>query len=120
MKKALTFILIVGMLLMSACGGGKMAVSITDVPTYKAGETSPITLSIQDGSEAVTDATVIGSLEMARMDHGTIEIAFENNGDGSYAGEVELPMGGEWIMDVSIVVDGKKSTSTLTFDVDEE
>lgn len=116
MKKVISLLLIISLFIVG-CSNEKLSVSVIDAPKYKDGESFPIVLSITDGSNAVTDAEVIATLEMARMDHGTIEVIFTNEGDGTYVGDVELPMAGEWIANIVTTVNNKKSESTVTIDV---
>lgn len=118
MRKFVSLLLIISLFVVG-CSSSNLSVSIAEAPKYKDGESFPIELSITDGSEAVTGADVSATLEMARMDHGIIEVFFEDQGDGSYLGEVELPMAGEWIADVIVDRDGKQSETTVTFDVNE-
>lgn len=118
MKKLLGIFLVVG-LFITGCGGSGFDVTIEETPKYKEDIAYPIVLSVQDGEEAVTGLDMTASLEMARMDHGTIEVTFSDRGDGTYEGEVVLPMAGEWIANIVLTQDGKTYDDTLTFDVNE-
>lgn len=118
-KKAIGTLLIFAFILVG-CGGVKMDVAVEEAPKYKDGVDYPIVLSVTAGDEAVTGLEVVATLEMARMDHGIIEVEFSDQGDGTYVGEVALPMAGEWIADVVVTQDGDTFDETLTFDVDEE
>jgi|SRR5690625_1364258 len=112
-------IVLVVVFILVGCGGTKMDVAIEEIPNYKDGVAYPIVLTVEDGNEAVTGLEVVANLEMSRMDHGTIEVVFTDHGDGTYEGEVELPMAGEWIADVVLTQDGKTYDETLTFEVSE-
>jgi len=118
MNKFIGMILVVIFVLVG-CGGAKMDVAIEEAPKYKDGVTYPIVLTVEDGDEAITGLEVVADLEMSRMDHGTIEVVFTDQGDGTYEGEVELPMAGEWIANVDLIQDGETYDKTLTFEVNE-
>jgi len=118
MKRFIGIILIL-VFVLAGCGGSKMDVTVEEIPKYKNGIPYPIVLSVMDGDEAVTGLEIIATLEMARMDHGTIEVVFSDIGDGTYEGEVELPMAGEWIANIVLTLDGKTYDEILTFDVTE-
>lgn len=119
MRKLIALLVFVSLFTVACGGGGKFTVDVEEAPTYKDGESSPIVFSLSDGDELITGADMSATLEMARMDHGTIEVIFTDVGDGTYSGEVELPMAGEWIANVIINVDGKEVEKTVTFDVNE-
>ena len=95
MKKV---ILILALLFIAGCGGSNLTFSVDNNPTYKDGENTEIILTVEDNGDKVSGLTLTGELEMEKMDHGVIEVSFADNGNGTYSGEVSLPMGGEWIM----------------------
>lgn len=118
MKKVITLLFAAGVF-MAGCGASNAEVEMETVPAYVDGETSPIELNVRVNGEAAEGLEITGTLEMARMDHGIIEVVFEDNGNGIYSGEVELPMGGEWIMDTQISSDGSVQEEVMTFEVSE-
>lgn len=118
MKRLIGIMLLIGFVLVG-CGGGKMDVTVEEPPKYEDGVAYPFVLSVTEADEGVTDLEIIATLEMARMDHGIIEVVFEDLGGGTYEGEVELPMAGEWIAEVVVTKDGKTFDETVVFDVDE-
>jgi hypothetical protein len=118
MKKVIA-LLFAAMIFLVGCGASEAEVKMETVPNYVDGETSPIELSVTENGGAAEGLEIIATLEMARMDHGIIEVVFVDNGNGIYSGEVELPMGGEWIMDTQIDSDGSVQEEVITFDVSE-
>lgn len=118
MKRFIFFILMISVVLVG-CGGGKMDISVVEAPKYKDGVSYPLVLSIMDDGTPVESLDVIATLEMARMDHGLIEVIFKEKEPGIYEGEVKLPMAGEWIANIVITEDGKTAEKTIEFDVDE-
>ncbi|WP_438316481.1 FixH family protein [Sporosarcina sp. FA9] len=114
--KKLIFVVMFMLLVISGCDSNKMVVSLEKAPEYTGGVISEFVVKIKEADNAVTGLDVIATLEMAKMDHGVIEVVMVDTGDGSYAGDVELPMAGEWIADVKV---NNKSENILTFDVKE-
>lgn len=119
MKRLIGMLIMIGIIL-AGCGSSALDVSLEETPKYKDGVEYPISLSVQDGDGKVTDLEIVATLEMARMDHGVIEVVFTDQGDGIYTGEVALPMAGEWIADLELSQDGDITEEVLTFDVEEE
>src|SRR5690625_1704084 len=76
-------------LLFVACSPVKVDLSLEKAPRYKDGESYPMVIKAMEGKEGVTGLHIMATLEMAKMDHGVIEINFTDNGDGTYSGEVE-------------------------------
>lgn len=111
--------LIAFMLLLVACGSNNIEFTVEQAPKYADGETFPMTLKVMEDDEVVTGLDMVATLEMAKMDHGTIEVTFIDNGDGTYDGEVELPMAGEWIADIEAELDDQTYEKILTFQVNE-
>lgn len=118
MKRLIGVLLFVSILLI-ACGGGKMDISVVEAPKYKDGVSYPFVISVMENDEGVNNLEIVATLEMARMDHGHIEVVFSETGEGVYEGEVELPMAGEWIANVVITQDGETTDETLVFEVEE-
>jgi len=114
-------LIVLGMLglFVTGCGGASYDLSVENTPAYVAEGDSEIVLLVMDGEEAVTGATIEGSLEMERMDHGTVIADFQDNGDGTYTAMVDLAMGGEWIMMTEVAHDGDTYQETITFHVSE-
>lgn len=119
--KRLTLVItgIVLMLLIAGCGGADLDFSVETPPKYKDGEAYEMVIKAEDNGEPVTGLEMTATLEMAKMDHGIIEVVFSDNGDGTYVGDVELPMAGEWIAALEAEKDGETYEMTLTFDVTE-
>lgn len=113
-------IVMVGLLTLTGCGSSSLDFTIETVPKYKAGESSPISLTVTDGGEAVAGLDIVATLEMEKMDHGIIDVEFTDEGDGTYTGDVELPMGGEWIASIEAEQDDKTYDDLLTFEVKDE
>lgn len=118
MKKFST-LLCLALLLLTGCNASKLTIEVEQPPIYVDGTPSEIVLSITKDGEAVSGLSVKVDLEMAKMDHGHIQVEMTEVGDGRYAGEVELPMGGEWLADVKAESDDNKAEDLITFEVEE-
>ncbi|WP_339253027.1 FixH family protein [Sporosarcina sp. FSL W8-0480] len=117
--KRLSAALLAILLLLAGCGGSKIDIALDTAPDSVKGTTSDMIVKVTKGDEPIDDAKVSGSLEMAKMDHGSIDVEFESIGNGLYRGQVELPMGGDWIADVEVDAAGETATTILTFEVKE-
>lgn len=74
-------------------------------------------ISIKNGETLVSNLEVVGVFEMARMDHGIIEIPFVEKQSGMYEAQLQLPMPGEWISTLSISNGEHTVEQFITFDV---
>ena len=101
------------------CGTSSIDFSVDTPPKYKDGESFPMVIEATEDGEAVTGLDIVATLEMAKMDHGIIEVVFTDQGDGTYVGDVELPMAGEWIADLTAKNDKDTYEATLIFEVKE-
>lgn len=120
MKKSIVVFTMFAILLLTGCNSSKLEFSVETAPRYHAEQSYPIVLKATENGVAVSDLRLVATLEMARMDHGIIEVSFTDKGDGTYEGEVALPMGGEWIANIVAEKAGKKTEEIVTFQVNEE
>jgi nitrogen fixation protein FixH len=93
-------------------------ISVKTEPKYKAGSSYPIAFEVTKDGQPVPDLKIIASLEMAKMDHGSIELTLTDQGGGLYESSVELPMAGEWIANIEAGIDGETIEKVITFDVE--
>lgn len=107
------------LLVLGGCGSSNLSIKVEQAPIIEDGTPSQIIVAITNDGDAVNGLTVTADLEMAKMDHGHIQVVLTESGDGLYSGEVELPMGGEWIADVKADSDGDITEELITFDVEE-
>ncbi|MDS9472925.1 FixH family protein [Sporosarcina pasteurii] len=112
-------LMIATIMILAGCGASKLDFIVEKAPVYEEEVASEFVLKVTDSAEEVTGLSIEATLEMAKMDHGVIEVFFNDSGDGTYTGNVELPMGGEWIADIRAEKDGKMIEDVLTFDVKE-
>ncbi len=120
MKKLIAGILLL-MLVLAGCGSGSdFEVSLKEAPKYKAGESFPVVIEILQNGKPASGLEFTAYLEMAKMDHGTLELNFEDKGNGIYESSVELPMAGEWIANIEGAADGSAFEHVITFEVEKE
>ena len=118
MKKIL-LLMTLTILIVAGCGANKMNFTVDKAPIYQNEVTSEFIVKVTESGEGVSGLTLTASLEMVKMDHGSIDVSFVDNGDGTYTGDAELSMAGEWIADIRADKDGKVVEDVLTFDVKE-
>lgn len=118
MKKVFAVMLIT-VLLAAGCGSSNMDFAVDTAPDFKEGQTSDFIIKVTDEGKGVTGLSVTATLEMEKMDHGTIEVAMEDIGNGQYKGSVKPAMPGEWIADIKVESGSKTIEKVLTFEVKE-
>ncbi|MGC5328917.1 FixH family protein [Brevibacillus sp. SYSU BS000544] len=98
MKMRLFCLLMIFAFVFAGCGSKPSYQSTIQVPEkFTAGQEIPMTLIVKQDNQPATGLVVTATLEMKKMDHGTVEVAFTEQGNGEYVANVVLPMGGEWI-----------------------
>ncbi|WP_070121380.1 FixH family protein [Bacillus marinisedimentorum] len=118
MKKLM--IALLALIMLTACGAEtSLQADVKETSGYVQGEATEIVLAINDEKGPAEGLDVSGVLEMAKMDHGTIEVEFKEQSAGTYASSVELPMGGEWQADLTLENDGEQAEQLVTFEVAE-
>ncbi|GAM14565.1 FixH family protein [Mesobacillus selenatarsenatis] len=120
MKKLLAGFMLLIVLLAGCSSGSDFEITLREAPKYKAGESYPVVIEVMKDGEPVDGLEFAAYLEMAKMDHGTIELNFEDKGNGVYESSVELPMGGEWIANIEGESDGSAFEHVITFEVEKE
>lgn len=121
MKK---WLLIMGFLLLLFSAGcsssADFELNLETAPKYKAETSYPIVIEVLKDGEPAEGVDMTATLEMARMDHGTIEVSFTDSGEGKYEAQLELPMGGEWIANIKGSMGKDEFEEVITFDVKED
>lgn len=118
MKKNL-FVIVFLVLLLVGCssGNGKLTVAVENEPKFTEGQQEEIVIRVEQDGKAVSDLEIDATLEMQKMDHGILEVHFTEGESGIYSTDVDLPMAGEWIMNVTADQDGEKFQTVVTFEV---
>ena len=120
MKKLIAGFMLLMLILAGCSSGSDFEINLKEAPKYKAGESYPVIIEVLQDGEPVDGLDFAAYLEMAKMDHGTIELDFEDKGNGVYESSVELPMAGEWIANIEGETDGSGFEHVITFEVEKE
>lgn len=120
MKKLIAGFMFLMVLLAGCSSGSDYEILLKEAPKYKAGETYPVVIEVMQDGVPVDGLDFTAFLEMAKMDHGTIELYFEDKGNGIYESSVELPMAGEWIANIEGESGGSVFEHVITFEVEKE
>jgi len=100
-------------ILLAGCGSTpSWNVELSSNEAYQPDQPTVFDLVVTEGGNGVTGLQATAILEMKNMDHGTIELNFEDKGDGHYSASGLLPMSGEWEALVNIT-DGKNELEVL-------
>ncbi len=108
------------LIMLTACGTEESwDAEVKDTSGFVQGKATEIVLAINGEEGPAEGLDVNGDLEMTKMDHGKIEVKFQEQSAGTYTGEAELPMGGEWEAALTLAKDGEKAEQVVTFEVKE-
>jgi len=119
--KKLMFGFMLLILILSGCSSGSdYEFTLKQAPKQKAGESYPVVIEILKDGKPAEGLEFSAYLEMAKMDHGTIELTFEDKGNGLYESSVELPMAGEWLANIEGEADGSPFEHVITFEVEKD
>lgn len=119
MKKLLMSAIGILLLLVTACGADNLNVTVEQDLFIKKGKPSDFAIKVTDDNGPVEDLEIEASFSMLNMDHGTVEVSFEEQEKGTYSTEVELPMAGDWEIVFTIKRDGKTIEKVLEYEVQE-
>ncbi|WP_458415125.1 FixH family protein [Schinkia sp. CFF1] len=118
MRMLMLSLAILAVMIMSGCSSPNWEVAIQAPTKFQEGVPSQLLLEISGNGKPATGLQVHGILEMARMDHGTIEVDFKETGNGQYESTAELPMNGEWNAILEISNGKTKAEKTVNFNVE--
>ena len=120
MKKSFAALLLL-MVLLSGCSSAQdYQFTLKTAPKYKAETSYPVVIEVLQNGKSVEGLKFSAFLEMAKMDHGSIQLDFEDKGNGLYESSVELPMAGEWIATLEGEDDQDAFEKVMTFEVEKE
>lgn len=119
MKKLFMSAIGILLLLVSACGADNLNVTVEEDLFVKKDKPSSFAIKVTDDNGPVEDLEIEASFSMLDMDHGTVEVSFDEQEKGIYSTEVELPMAGDWEIVFTINQDGKSIEKVLEYEVQE-
>lgn len=119
MKKRLMFALLLVIAMLAGCGSGPdYTVKVTKELFYQKDAAVPFEIKVTEAKKAVKGLEVSAAFSMANMDHGTTEVKLaDEKKDGTYSGEVALPMSGKYEVAFTLEKDGKKSEEVIDINV---
>ena len=88
---------------------------LPDPPKARQSNTLTLTVTGSDG-KPFPGATVAASVAMTSMDMGTSHPAFQDMGNGQYAGRVKFAMPGPWRVSLTVTPAGGGTPVTKTLD----
>ena len=120
MKKWIAGLLLLMALLSGCSSAPDYQFTLKTTPKYKAEESYPVVIEVLNDGKPVEGLEFSAFLEMAKMDHGSIQLDFQDKGNGLYESSVELPMAGEWVATLEGEADGGAFEQVITFEVEKE
>lgn len=117
MKRLIAGIMLLMLLITGCSSGSYYEFTLKQAPKSRAGESYPVVIEILKDGKPAEGLEFTAYLEMAKMDHGSIELTFEDKGNGIYEASAELPMAGEWLANI----EGESGFEhVLTFEVEKD
>jgi len=105
-------------ILLSACSSKpNWEVDITKEPAFLKGKTSTIEIELSDEGDPVNGVEVTAQFTMVEMDHGTLEVTFDEGDDGKYSGHAEFPMAGKYEAAFLLEKEGQEIEKVIEIDV---
>lgn len=119
MKKYLLGLIGILMVFLTACGAKDLNIEVEKDLYFVKDKASTFAIRVTEEENPVEALKIEATFAMLNMDHGTIEAAFTEEGDGVYSTEVELPMAGKWEIVYTIEQDGSSTEEVMEYDVKE-
>ncbi|OLO28638.1 hypothetical protein BTR23_17120 [Alkalihalophilus pseudofirmus] len=113
--KKLTGLLLLLLMFLFGCSSQSNIETVVEFEPQHVSDTLQIYIS--DNEEPLTGLDIIGVIEMARMDHGIVEQIFSEIGNGMYETSLDLPMGGEWLAQLTISKENETFEHLLMFEI---
>lgn len=118
MRISMRWLAVFCMMILSACSSPDWEAAIGTPTGFQPEEPFPLIVEVNENGKPVTGLQMSGVLEMAKMDHGTIEVDFKETENGKYEGTVKLPMGGDWNAILEMAKEKKSKEQTISFKAD--
>jgi hypothetical protein len=106
------------MAMLTGCSSGPdYTIKVTKELYYQQDTEAPFEIKVTEGKKAVKGLDVSAEFSMANMDHGTTDVKLAEGKDGTYSGNVALPMSGKYEVAFTLVKDGKKAEEVINLNV---
>jgi hypothetical protein len=76
-------------------------------------------VAISENNKPLTDLKVTADFSMKNMDHGQYQTTLQEEKDGIYSGNIELPMAGDWEIFITAEKGSKVTEEVLEYEVKE-
>lgn len=120
MKNGLIISIIAIFFLLVGCSANQnIEIETTKPLTFSKDKEMPFEFKVTEDDKAVTDLKIKAELSMVEMDHGTVDLSFEEKEAGVYSSKVELTMPGDWEAVFTIERNGKTFEKVIQYKVDE-
>jgi transcriptional regulator of met regulon len=118
MKTRTMLVLLLLLSLITGCSSGPdYKIDVTKELYYQKDTAMPFELKVTDNKKSVKGLKVTAQLSMTNMDHGSYDVTFAEGKNGTYAGKVNLPMGGKYEAAFTLEKDGKKTEKVIDINV---
>ncbi|NLY80235.1 MAG: FixH family protein [Lysinibacillus sp.] len=117
-KLTITFTTLLLFVLAGCSASNDVEVEIKEL-YYKGESPSAFEIFVTEKGEPLEGLTISAELAMLNMDHGKVEVVLEEEGNGVYSSEINLPMAGSWETVFAIERDGELIEKVMEYDVEE-
>jgi cytochrome oxidase Cu insertion factor (SCO1/SenC/PrrC family) len=118
MKKLTVVMVSFILILLAGCSSKNIQVKLSTPKTFTPGKAFAMQIKVTDqAGKSIKGAKVSAKLSMKNMDHGTFPMTFDEVENGRYIGPADLPMDGDWVADITVDQDGKKSEFEKEFSI---
>jgi cytochrome oxidase Cu insertion factor (SCO1/SenC/PrrC family) len=119
MKKLTVVIISFILILLAGCSTNNIQVKLSTPKNFTPGKAFAMQIKVTDpDGKPIKGAKVSADLSMKDMDHGTFPVTMDEIEGGRYVGPVDLPMAGDWVADITVDQDGKKSEVEKEFSIE--
>jgi hypothetical protein len=118
MKTRTMLVLLLLLSLITGCSSGPdYKIDVTKELYYQKDTAMPFEIKVTEDKKAVKGLKVTAQLSMTNMDHGSYDVTFAVGKNGTYSGQVNLPMGGKYEAAFTLEKDGKKTEKVIDINV---
>ncbi|MDR7239270.1 FixH family protein [Neobacillus drentensis] len=118
MKIRITFGILLLIALLTGCASAPdYKVTVTKDLYFVKDTAMPFEIKVTENKKAVKGLDVSAQLSMTKMDHGSYDVKLEEGKNGTYSGQVNLPMGGKYEAALTLEKDGKKTEKIIEMNV---
>ncbi|MEH7272051.1 FixH family protein [Neobacillus vireti] len=118
MKKAMRLTVLLFLAALAGCSADpEYSIEVTKPIYQQPDKEMPFEITVTENDKAVTGLDVTAVFSMTNMDHGTTVVELTEGEDGTYTGNVELPMTGKYEIIFTLDKDGTKVEEVITQDI---